>query len=791
MNLCIAEKPSVAKEIARILGANTRKDGYFEGNGYFVSWTFGHLCTLKAPDDYTDIWKTWQLNTLPIIPPQFGIKIIDDPGIKKQFKTIEWLVTKSTQIINCGDAGIEGELIQRWVLLKAKNNKPLKRLWISSLTDEAIKEGFENLAEGSKYNNLYAAGNARAIGDWLLGMNASRVYTLKYANGKGVLSIGRVQTPTLALIVNRYIEISNFKPEPFWELKTLYRNVIFNATKGRFLTVDDANNALETITGKPFTITSFNKKEAKEQPPKLFDLTSLQIECNKKFGFTADETLQIIQKLYETKLVTYPRVDTTYLPNDIYPKIKTILEKLTPYQNIIKPLLTEKIRKNKKITDHHAIIPTGVYPSGLILNHKKVYDIITKRFISAFYPDCTVMNSTVTGEVEKIEFKATGKIIIKPGWRDVYAIADKQTDNDNEHAEQTDTESQIMPEFIVGEQGPHSPGVTQKTTQPPKQFTEATLLRAMETAGKNIDDDELREVMKENGIGRPSTRANIIETLFKRKFIYRDKKNLLPTTTGIQLIQTINNELLKSVELTGLWEKKLRQIENGKYEANLFLDEMKQMVTNLVNEVITETSKTINIIVDNNNKPDNKEATNTKNKKKTTKNTANQTQIEGLTCPKCNNGKLIKGKNAYGCSMYKNGCNFVIPFNINGITLNNKQVNDIINKGKTQKIAGFINDNNNKYDGYIKLNNDKTIVIEPVEKHVKTNTKPVDKQNRDEQKLICPSCNKGILLKGKNAYGCSNYNKGCNFIIPFANLEFRFGTTDLNNEILNNYIRQK
>ena len=544
MKLCIAEKPSVAKEIARILGAGSRKDGYFEGNGYQVSWTFGHLCTLKNPDDYTEQWKPWRLDFLPMIPPRFAIKLIDNPGVEKQFNIIKKLVETCEEVINCGDAGIEGELIQRWVLSKANCTKPLKRLWISSMTDEAIKEGFEKLKEGVDFDLLYAAGNARAIGDWLLGMNASRLYTLKFANGKGVLSIGRVQTPTLALIVNRYQEIQNFKSETFWELKTTYRNVLFNSTKGRFDSKEDVLKIIEEIKIKDFEITSCTKKKGEEHPPKLFDLTSLQVECNKKFSFTADDTLKYIQTLYERKLVTYPRVDTSYLPNDVYPKIKGILKKMKPYANFTEPLLEKPIRKSKKvfddkkITDHHAIIPTGENPGGLILQEKQVYDIIARRFIAAFYTDCIVSNTTVLGQVEEYEFKATGKIILEDGWRVLYPKKEKDE-------EATEEDGQIMPTFEKGEKGPHTSDILEKQTQPPKLYTEATLLRAMETAGKQVDDEELRDLMKENGIGRPSTRANIIETLFKRKYISRQNKNLVPSITGIQLIQSIQNELLK------------------------------------------------------------------------------------------------------------------------------------------------------------------------------------------------------------------------------------------------------
>ncbi|HKK80821.1 MAG TPA: DNA topoisomerase 3, partial [Prolixibacteraceae bacterium] len=592
MKVCIAEKPSVAREISRILNANSRKDGYFEGNGYQVTWTFGHLCTLKTPDDYTPQWKSWRLNMLPMIPPRFGIKLIDNDGIEKQFNTIKTLLDNCDEVVNCGDAGIEGEVIQRWVILKAQCTKPLKRLWISSMTDEAIKEGFAKLKNGNDFDRLYAAGNARAVGDWLLGMNASRLYTLKYANGKGVLSIGRVQTPTLALIVNRYEEIQNFVPEPFWEIKTNYRDVTFNSTTGRYKSVEEAQKVLEEIKPELLEIESFSQKKGKEAPPKLFDLTALQVECNKKLNFSADETLKYIQSLYEKKMVTYPRVDTTFLPTDMHPKIPGILKKMEPYSNFTQPILQKPIKKNKKIfddkkiTDHHAIVPTGVAPTGLQQEEKRVYDAIARRFIAAFYPDCMVMNTTVMAKVAGHKFKATGKVIESEGWRVLYPKKSEKGGDKNE---------QLMPHFEKGEKGEHTPDLLEKQTQPPKLFTEASLLRAMETAGKQVDDEELREAMKENGIGRPSTRSNIIETLFRRRFVVRERKNLVPTQTGVELIHTIKNDLLKSAELTGIWENKLRLIEKGEYDAKQFLEEMKQMVTDLVIEVKRENHKTITI----------------------------------------------------------------------------------------------------------------------------------------------------------------------------------------------------
>lgn len=770
MKLCIAEKPSVAKEIARIVGANSRKDGYFEGNGYLVSWTFGHLCTLKMPDDYYDNWKSWKFEYLPMIPHRFGIKVIENDGVKKQFETIERLCKECDEVINCGDAGIEGELIQRWVLTKAQCTKPLKRLWISSLTDEAIKEGFNKLMEGSDFDLLYAAGNARSIGDWLLGMNATRAYTLKYANGKGVLSVGRVQTPTLALIVGRHKEIQNFNPEPFWELKTTYREVIFNATQGRFLVKEEAAEFLEKIKEDDFEILSFTKKKGKEAPPRLFDLTSLQVECNKKFGFTADETLQYIQKLYERKLVTYPRVDTTFLPNDMYPKVKGILEKLKPYENFTKQIVGEPIRKSKKvfddkkITDHHAIIPTGVSPSGLILHDKQVYDLITRRFIANFFPDCIVSNTTVLGEAGGVEFKATGKVIVEPGWRELYPKKGIEAEID---------EGQIMPTFEKGERGPHEPDLLEKQTQPPKQFTEATLLRAMETAGKQVDDDELSELMKENGIGRPSTRANIIETLFKRKYVLRQRKNLVPTVTGIQLIDTIQNELLKSVELTGLWEKKLRQIENGEYEVKLFLEEMKEMVTKVVHEVWHERKQLITIEED-----EVKEKV--KNEKVKSKKEKGSNSSDKLICPKCKKGSILKGNSAYGCSEYKAGCTFKVEFNQYGKKLTAKQVDSLISKQKSGKITGFLLDGK-KVKGVLSFNDDFSI---------KLTLDVVDDKPKEtkEDSLSCPKCKQGIMMKGKTAYGCSRYREGCKFMIPFDILQKDYQSDRLTLEILQKVI---
>ncbi len=715
MKLCIAEKPSVAKEIARVLHAGNRRDGYFEGNGYQITWTFGHLCSLKNPDDYTQGWKQWHLNSLPMIPQRFGIKLIDNEGVKKQFEIIKSLVESCDEVINCGDAGIEGELIQRWVLTLAGNKKPLRRLWISSLTDEAIKEGFEKLRDGREFDRLYAAGNARAIGDWLLGMNASRLYTLKYANGKGVLSVGRVQTPTLALIVRRFEEIQHFIPKQYWEIKTNYRDVIFSATSGRFDTVEDATKVIEEIKENLFEIVSFEQKKGKEAPPKLFDLTSLQVECNKKFGFSADDTLKYIQNLYEKKMVTYPRVDTTFLPNDVYPKIEDTLRAMEPYANFIEPLLRQPIRKSKKvfddtkITDHHAIIPTGVRPSGLIREEKRVYDLIARRFIAAFYPDCIVSNTTVLGMVIDYEFKATGKVILEEGWRVLYPK--KETDKEeNAEADQ----EQLMPIFVKGETGKHTPDLLEKMTQPPKMLTEATLLRAMETAGKQMEDEELRELMKENGIGRPSTRANIIETLFKRKYMVREKKNLVPTKTGIQLINTIQNELLKSAELTGIWERKLRQIEKGEYDPKTFLDEMKEMVTSLVAEVRLEHHEKIVIEQSAEEKKTEKEENPEKSvpeKPVARKREEKVVDFSTLYCPKCKKGMILKGNTAYGCSEYKVGCTFIVMFEQYGKKLTEKQAFTLIQKGKSPKITG-LTVNGQKVDGVLRFDEGFGVVVE-------------------------------------------------------------------------------
>ncbi len=620
MIVCIAEKPSVARDIARILGATVSHDGYMEGNGYQVTWTYGHLCTLKEPHDYSPWWRSWEMDTLPMIPERFGIKLINNEGYEKQFRTIQRLMQAADGIINCGDAGQEGELIQRWVMQKAQPHCPVQRLWISSMTDEAIREGFANLKPQDDYQSLYEAGLCRAIGDWLLGMNATRLYTLKYRQAqRQVLSIGRVQTPTLAMIVNRQLEIKNFKPEQYWVLSTVYRDTLFTLkqadnddedsdknSRGRITSEEEGRKAFDLIKDRDFEVTAISKKNGTEAPPKLFDLTSLQVECNKKFSFSAEETLRYIQSLYEKKFTTYPRVDTTYLPDDVYPKCPKILQGLAPYAPIIQPLMGTKLKKSKKVfdsskvTDHHAIIPTGTNPANgdMTLNEKKVFDLIARRFIAVFHPDCKFATTTVTGKVDteetapdgktkrgKIEFKTSGKQILEPGWRAVFAWghAAKNTATDEDDKKQE--EEKTLPDFQKGERGPHSPTLTEKWTQPPKPYTEATLLRAMETAGKTVTDEELRDALKENGIGRPSTRAAIIETLFKRNYIRKERKSLIATDTGTQLISLIHEDLLKSAELTGQWEKKLREIEAHKYDARQFIQELKQMVWQIVQEV--------------------------------------------------------------------------------------------------------------------------------------------------------------------------------------------------------------
>ncbi len=705
MIVCIAEKPSVARDIARIIGATSSHDGYMEGNGFQVTWTFGHLCTLKEPQDYTPMWRTWSLTQLPMIPGRFGIKLIDQPSIKKQFAIIEGLMQKAERIVNCGDAGQEGELIQRWVMQKAQAKCPVSRLWISSMTDEAIREGFQNLKDQQDYQPLYMAGLSRAIGDWLLGMNATRLYTLKYGQNRQVLSIGRVQTPTLALIVNRQKEIDNFKPEPYWVLATIYRDTTFTATKGKFTTKEEGEEAFKTIEGKPFTVTKVEKKEGKEQPPQLYDLTSLQVDCNRKFGYSAEMTLNLIQALYERKYTTYPRVDTQYLSDDIYPKCPQTLNGLyqtkfggqAVYAEYIKPIGGKALKKTKrvfdtsKVTDHHAIIPTGVVPQNLSDAERNVFDLVARRFIGVFLPDCKFSTTTVLGDVDGIEFKATGKEILDPGWRIVRGEKKEEkgerTDDEDKKA---DDEEKTLPTFVKGESGDHQPTLTEKWTTPPPYYNEASLLRAMETAGKFVEDETLRAAMKENGIGRPSSRAGIIETLFKRHYIKRDKKRLIATPTGIELIDLIREELLKSCELTGIWEKKLRDIEHQQYDAQQFIEELKTQVTEIVNDVMTDASnRRVTVLTDAEMKkvkaPKAEQPAKKKNAAKKKNSAATSTSASavnpaaisaaqgsesalvpsdsliGQPCPLCGKGHIIKGRTAYGCSDYQH-CTWRLPF---------------------------------------------------------------------------------------------------------------------------------
>ncbi len=741
MKLCIAEKPSVAREIAQVIGANEKKIGYYEGNGYQVSWTFGHFCTLKEPHEYNPSWKPWNLSYLPILPPAYEIKLIKNKGVKEQFEIIKYLVQNCDSVINCGDAGQEGELIQRWVLEHAGNTKPIQRLWISSLTNEAIKDGFSKLKDGAEFDRLYHAGKSRAIGDWVLGFNATRLYTLRYGNGKQVLSIGRVQTPTLAMIVSRQKEIENFKPSPFWVLQTEYKNTLFNAEAGKFENVEKAKEQLAMISQSEFEIVSNETKKGKESPLKLFDLTSLQVSCNTRFNLSAEETLKIIQSLYEKKLCSYPRVDTTFLPTDVYPKIEGILKGLKVYNSITEPLIGKPIRKSKKVfndkkvTDHHAIIPTGQNPSsGLSYNEKMIYDLITKRFIAAFYPDCTVSNTTVKGQSNTVLFKTSGKQILDLGWRIVYS-KDSSTSDDN-----------IMPDFVKGEKGAHKPNLEEKSTKAPSWHTEASLLRAMETAGKQVDDEEMRDLMKENGIGRPSTRAAVIETLFRRKYIIKQKKKLVATPMGVQLIETIQNELLKSPKLTGQWEKKLRDIEQGKYNAQVFLKEMETLVTTVVKEV--KNRQSVNRFSEADMKV--------------------RKKIDTPNCPKCKTGKILKGKTAYGCSEYKKGCHFVVQFEQFNKKLSEKQIFQLIGKKKTNWIKDF-KIKESLVEGRLMINNEFQVEF----------------QIKEAEILKCPRCKEGTILKGKNAFGCNRFKLGCKTIIPFEIFGKKLTNTQLK-KLINN-----
>ncbi len=739
MKVCIAEKPSVGKEIAQILGAHQRKDGYFEGNGYAVTWTFGHFCTLKEPNDYDSRLKSWNLNLLPILPEKFGIKLIGNAGVKKQFEIIKSLVDNASEVINCGDAGQEGEVIQRWVLQQAGYTGHVKRLWISSLTEESIREGFQKLDDGAKYDSLYAAGYSRAIGDWLLGLNATRLYTLKFGQNRQVLSVGRVQTPTLALIVDRTLEIQNFKVEPFWELKTKYKDVLFTAKKGKYPSKELGRSSLDRIKDEPFKIVSFSKNKGKEFAPKLYDLTSLQVECNKKFGLSADQTLKAIQALYERKLTSYPRVDTTYLSDDIYPKIPSILKKMTPYAKYIEPVLAAPIKKtkrvfdDKKVTDHHAIIPTGVHPKGVVGELAKVYDLVARRFIAVFYPECIVSKTQVRGNVLDIDFSVSGKQILDLGWRALYQ-KDKTSNKGSE-------DDQILPEFVEGETGPHVPDLQEKETKPPKHYTEGTLLRAMETAGKQVDDESLRELMKDSGIGRPSTRSNIIETILRRKYVSKVKKNLVASPIGIQLIQLIENELVKSAELTGLWEKKLREIEQGQYDPKVFLTEMKQMVSTLCEDV-KQQKQMVKLGAEI---PKKATRVKTSPKSESVKKVTRSTK-----CPKCKNGSVIKGKIAFGCSEWKSGCDFRMNFVYCENKISDTNLLKLADKGVSPKVKG-LNLPEGKGDAELYLDAQFCVKHRVVQ----------------ADDLICPKC-KGVMIKGKAALGCSNWHKGCEVRVPFT-----------------------
>jgi len=762
VKVCIAEKPSVAKEIAFIIGAKNRKDGYFEGNGYQVTWTFGHFCTLLAPQDYKSNWKRWDLDSLPMLPEHFETKLMNDKGVKKQFKVIKSLFKKASIVINCGDAGTEGELIQRWVIKEAKYKGPVQRLWISSLTTEAIKKGFSDLKPASQYDSLFYAASSRAIGDWLLGMNATRLYTLKYGGYKQVLSIGRVQTPTLAMLVKRHHEIENFKPQIYWELHTKYRNVIFKSTNGKIEKIDSGQALLQKVTGHDLTITKIQKKNGKEYAPKLYDLTSLQVHCNNKYGFSADQTLKLTQKLYEKKVVSYPRVDTTYLPEDVYPQIPNILKKLSNYSEFTSEILKDKIKKSKKVfndkkvSDHHAIIPTGVQQK-LNYDEQRLYDMIVRRFLAVFMPDCLVAKTIVHAQVKDVNFEARGKQIIEAGWRILYPKKDKT--NGNTSGEKDNEEDKELPVFTEGERGPHEPSLLEKMTKAPPYYTEASLLRAMETAGKQVDDEELRELMKANGIGRPSTRANIIETLFRRKYTYRRKKQVLATEMGIQLIGTIKNQLLTSAELTGQWEKRLKEIEQGVYSPKPFIQDMKTMVTDLVSEVRME--KNVSRFKSTFTKSDSKYSKKKKApRKRSRKVSTTKASAKPMSCPKCQEGTVIKGKTRYGCSQYNSGCAFAIPFVFMGKKISDNQIKRLVEKGSTVKLKGFKNQGN-KVDGKIIFDAQKQLLFEP---SGSTKTKV-------EEMPKCPKCKEGTLIKGKTAYGCSLWKTGCQFRYSFTDIK--------------------
>ncbi len=800
MKVCIAEKPSVAREIANILGAKTRKDGYFEGSGYQVTWTFGHFCSLNNPDDYKEEWKKWQMHSLPMLPEKFETKLKKDKGVKKQFKVVKDLFKKAEVVINCGDAGQEGELIQRWVLKESKYKGPVQRLWISSLTSEAIRDGFQNLKDAAAFDNLFYAGSSRAIGDWLLGMNATRLYTLKYGGYGTVLSIGRVQTPTLAMLVDRYLEIINFKPETYWELQTKYRDVVFSCEKGRFKKIEEGQALLEKVTDKDFVVTSVTKKQGREAPPRLFDLTGLQVHCNKKFSYSAEQTLKLVQELYEAKLVSYPRVDTTYLPNDVYPKVAGILGQLNNYRNLTQVLLGQPIRKSKKVfndgkvTDHHAIIPTGV-ERNLTGFQQNVYDAITRRFIAAFYPDCIFSKTTVLGEVEEVKFKATGKEILEPGWRVVYPKpATKNQEEEEGDDKNKKDEERILPEFKKGESGPHEPTLAEKQTKPPPYYTEATLLRAMETAGKQVDDDELRELMKANGIGRPSTRANIIETLFRRKYIKRQKKRILPTEIGVQLIETIQNPLLKSAELTGQWEKKIREIEDGAYSAAKFIHEMKIMVGKLVEEVRMETGRA-RINAENTGRKSKFSKAKSTPVKRSAK-SSKKLSINELVCPKCKKGKLLTGKTAYGCSEWKTGCSFRLPFKFMEKKIPDTQVARLISRGGTIQLKGF-KENGNKLTGKLRFNSDFNLVFElkpETTGNFKSKSKKAAQSPKSSAKkdtIPCPKCQSGKVIRGKTAYGCTRWKEGCDFRFDYDEIRKKVNGRSMTKELVKRILEGK
>jgi len=773
MKVCIAEKPSVAREIAQVLGANTKRDGYYEGNGYAVTYTFGHLCTLLEPKDYKPHWKSWDLNNLPMLPKKFETKVTTNQGVQKQFNIIKSLFDKASLVINCGDAGQEGELIQRWVMNQAGYKGEVQRLWISSLTTEAIKIGFKNLKPSSDYDNLYYAGFSRAICDWLLGLNATRLYTVKHGGYKQVLSVGRVQTPTLAMLVNRFKEIQNFKSKKYWELQTLYRNTLFNYEEGRFFKKEDGETLANKVKESDFEITNVTKKKGKEYAPKLFDLTGLQVYCNTKFSFTADETLKMVQKLYEQKVVTYPRVDTTFLPNDVYPKIAGILKNLTNYNQLTSSLTGKKIKKSSKVfndskvTDHHAIIPTGV-EIKLPYAQQQVYDIITKRFIAVFYDDCAISRTNVVGKAADVVFKASGKEILSKGWRIVFDFNKEDRHQRFSKPLMPADNNEILPNFVKGEKGKHEPSFLEKETKPPRYYTEASLLRAMETAGKQVDDDEMRDLMKENGIGRPSTRASIIETLFRRKYVERKKKQLIPTNTGIRLIDTIQNDLLKSAELTGQWEKKLKDIEKGEFNAGTFIKNMKKMVDELVYEVRSE--KVITRISAVKNKDFSTALEVTK-----------KNRLINQTCPKCKKGHILKGKSAFGCSSYKNGCDFKLPFVFSGKKISENQFIRLIQKGSTVNLKGFTTDKG-KIDGIVVLDEDFRLRFKPIETSKILKTFEVSREKEND--IPCPKCKKGTVIKGEKAYGCSAYKSGCDFRFSFDDIRKKAENNKLTKELI-------